>query len=232
MSRPHVTYFSDLLCIWAHISQIRIEKLVEEFGDTIEIEERFVNVFHDMRYKRETYWSTRGGMEAYNAQLAETVESHPHLKVHPDTWAKARPATSAHVHHYLKAAQVLDTNRESPKLPGTQYRDLASTRLIRRFRNGFFEEGLNIGDPKVQQELADSEGIDVDAVERVLREGEAMARLEVDQGIVERLKLRGSPSYLMNEGRQILYGNVGYRLVRANVQELFRHPEPNEASWC
>lgn len=232
MSAPHITYFSDVLCIWAHVAQPRVDALIEEFGDTIEVEERFVSVFPDMRYKRETYWGNHGGMEAYNADLQRLAEGHPHVAIHPDTWTKARPATSAHVHHYLKAVQILDTDRDHPALPGKAYRDLPSTRLIRRFRYGFFNEGLDVGDPETQRRIAAEEGIDVDAVERVFRNGEAMARLEVDHGIAEKLKLRGSPSYLMNDGRQILYGNVGYRLIRANVQELFRHPEPNEASWA
>ncbi len=46
-----------------------------------------------------------------------------------------------------------------------------------------------------------------------------------DQGI------RGSPSWVLDGGRQILYGNVGYRVIRANAVELLRHPK-EEASWC
>jgi len=36
----------------------------------------------------------------------------------------------------------------------------------------------------------------------------------------------------MNDGRQKLFGNVGYRLLEANVQELRRRPAKDEASWC
>jgi hypothetical protein len=35
----------------------------------------------------------------------------------------------------------------------------------------------------------------------------------------------------MNQGRQILYGHVGYRVLNANIEELLSHPE-NKASWC
>jgi hypothetical protein len=35
----------------------------------------------------------------------------------------------------------------------------------------------------------------------------------------------------MNNGRQILYGNVGYRVLRANAAELLNQPS-DEASWC
>ncbi|MEZ5483114.1 MAG: hypothetical protein R3E73_13460 [Porticoccaceae bacterium] len=32
----------------------------------------------------------------------------------------------------------------------------------------------------------------------------------------------GSPSYVINGGRQTLYGNVGYRVLRANIDELLK----------
>ena len=31
---------------------------------------------------------------------------------------------------------------------------------------------------------------------------------------------------------QKLYGNVGFRLMEANIQELLRAPGTDEASWC
>ncbi|TPV95892.1 MAG: disulfide bond formation protein DsbA, partial [Myxococcales bacterium FL481] len=34
-----------------------------------------------------------------------------------------------------------------------------------------------------------------------------------------------------NEGRQRLNGNVGFRIIEANVRELLRHTE-TEHSWC
>ncbi len=43
-------------------------------------------------------------------------------------------------------------------------------------------------------------------------------------------KIEGSPSYVMDGGRQILYGNVGYRVILTNIKELLTHPE-HEASW-
>ena len=34
------------------------------------------------------------------------------------------------------------------------------------------------------------------------------------------LGLKGSPSYIIDNGRQILYGNVGYRVLLANIEAL------------
>jgi hypothetical protein len=36
---------------------------------------------------------------------------------------------------------------------------------------------------------------------------------------------------VLNEGRQKLYGNIGFWLIEANVQSL-RTPATDDASWC
>ncbi|WP_204376707.1 hypothetical protein, partial [Methyloceanibacter marginalis] len=53
-----------------------------------------------------------------------------------------------------------------------------------------------------------------------------------DYDLSQKNGVEGSPTFLMNDGRQKLFGNVGYRLLEANVQELLRRPAANEASWC
>ena len=47
-----------------------------------------------------------------------------------------------------------------------------------------------------------------------------------------RFRIEGSPTIVLNEGRQKLYGNVGFRVIEANIAELLRDPRPGEASWC
>ena len=43
--------------------------------------------------------------------------------------------------------------------------------------------------------------------------------------------IEGSPTYLLNHGRQKLYGNLGYKVIEANVEEVLRRPR-DAASWC
>jgi len=43
--------------------------------------------------------------------------------------------------------------------------------------------------------------------------------------------VRASPIFVFNEGRQVLTGNVGYRVIEANVRELL-HTLANQSSWC
>jgi len=42
-----VTYFSDVLCIWAYASQARVDAVKEQFGDAVQIKHRFCSVFGD-----------------------------------------------------------------------------------------------------------------------------------------------------------------------------------------
>ena len=44
------------------------------------------------------------------------------------------------------------------------------------------------------------------------------------------LKVPVSPALVLNEGRQLLNGNVGYRVIEANIRELLANSSV-EASW-
>jgi protein-disulfide isomerase len=62
--------------------------------------------------------------------------------------------------------------------------------------------------------------------------GVAFARLAADYQDADKMRIEGSPSFVLNEGRQKLYGNVGFGLIEANIQELLRAQRTDEASWC
>jgi hypothetical protein len=48
---------------------------------------------------------------------------------------------------------------------------------------------------------------------------------------LHRLYVTVSPTLIFNEGRQRLNGNVGYRVIEANIRELLHNPS-GELSWC
>ena len=68
-------------------------------------------------------------------------------------------------------------------------------------------------------------------IEQLMNDGTALAALMSDMEMKQAFKLEGSPSYVMNKGRQKLYGNVGYRVIEANITELLEKDE-NQLSWC
>ena len=73
--------------------------------------------------------------------------------------------------------------------------------------------------------------IDITALKEALDDGSAMAALSNDLHSARDTGVKGSPTWVLNEGRQLLYGNVGYRILSANIDELVNSP-PAEASWC
>ncbi len=61
--------------------------------------------------------------------------------------------------------------------------------------------------------------------------GRTLAAASRDAELQIEHRIDGSPTYLLNQGRQKLYGNVGYNIIEANVEEVLRRPA-EAASWC
>ena len=95
-----------------------------------------------------------------------------------------------------------------------------------------FADGLDISHRSVQRELTKPFGGELAAVERAIDDGSAFARLSTDYQIAEKTKIDGSPTFVLNEGRQKLFGNVGFRVIEANIKEVLRDPNQDQASWC
>jgi len=59
----------------------------------------------------------------------------------------------------------------------------------------------------------------------------ANAALASDNEAASAMNIQGSPSFVLNEGRQKLYGQVGYRILEANIQALRRAQPADQAGW-
>jgi predicted DsbA family dithiol-disulfide isomerase len=213
-----IDYFSDVLCVWAYLTQVRIDEVVAHFGSAVEIAHRACSVFGDTARKIGEGWRQRGGYEGFNAHLLEIAARFDHIHIHPDVWLSVRPPTSESAHLAIAAA-------------GLWERD-AAPRLAWRVRRAFFEECRDVARRDVQCALAEEVGIPPAEISARIGSGEAFAALAADHQERDRLRVEGSPTFVLNEGRQKLYGNVGYRVIEANVQELLRAPEGEAASWC
>jgi len=213
-----IDYYTDVLCVWAWIAQRRIEALAADWHQRISIEHHCVNVFGDTRGKMATQWGERGGFAGYADHVHTVAADYETAPVHPDLWRSVRPTTSANAHLILKAAAIA----ASPE---------AMVDLAGRIRHAFFVEAQDVSDLPLLLGIAADAGLPRDALRHALDSGEAAAALLADYDATEQQGVKGSPSWVMNNGRQILYGNVGYRILNANVEELLKHPE-QEASWC
>lgn len=219
-----VTYFSDLLCLWAYIAQLRLDALRDRFADQIVIESRFCSVFGDTAGKIPAAWRDRGGYEGFNAHLRESAARFPEVRFNPDIWLAVRPASSNGAHLALTAIRLAEAAGACE--PG------ACDRATWALRRAFFEQARDVGRWEVQRDVFREAGLDPAVLEAFVHDGTAFAALAADYRAAEGLRIQGSPSLVLNGGRQILYGNLGFRIIEANIQELLRDPDPNQASWC
>lgn len=219
MSSPLVIdYYSDILCVWAWIAQRRIDELNKQLGDKIEFKYHYLDVFGDAQTKIPTQWHDRGGYNGFAAHVVDSASVYEDAPINADIWSTVRPKTSANSHLVLKAIEQT-------------YSYQHSTDLALRFRQAFFVEAKDISDIEVLFALIEDAGLDSMQVNKAILDGRAMAGLMANYQQAKALSLKGSPSYIIDNGRQTLYGNVGYRVLLANIEEQLKKPE-SEASWC
>ncbi len=227
-----ILYFTDILCIWAYLAQVRIDQLKSKFGSGIVLEEHFVSVFGSVEAKIEQNWGSQGGVSAYGKHVQEIGSKFGHIEIHPDIWVKNTPATSGSCHLFLKAIQILEARNElPPSSKSVNPRKSIFEVVAWELRMAFFKDLVDISSFKAQVEIAERLELPHKKIQQVIESGHAFSALDRDLQLKEKYGVIGSPSLVLNEGRQIIYGNVGYRVIEANIQELLNQPE-NQASWC
>ena len=208
----------------------RIDAVKEKFGDTVRLDYRFCSVFGDTARKITSTWRDKGEYAGFNAHLRTVAQQFPHIEVHPEIWLKTRPPTSASAHLFMTAVQQWQQEREREGQSESATSILE--KLMWAFRCAFFRDCRDIARWNVQCELAEALGVDIGAIEKCIHEGAAFAKLATDYQDADKMRIEGSPSFVLNDGRQKLYGDVGFRIIEANIQELLRVPCGDQASWC
>ena len=223
-----IDYFSDLLCIWAYAAEARVLELEQAFGASVRVARRYCSVFGDTATRIEKGWSDRGGYQGFNRHVLEVASQFDHIEVSPTLWLDSQPPSSAGVHLFLSAVRLAEQNFWQPVDRECSPSEQAAWEL----RLAFFRDARNIARADVQDEIAKRLALPATAVRDEIASGRAYAALSADLAACERLLVHGSPTFILNDGRQKLYGNVGYRVIEANVQELLSAPTRGQASWC
>lgn len=109
MSVVQVSYFSDVLCIWAYAAQARIDAVKEKFGDTVRLDYRFCSVFGDAGRMITSAWRGKGEYTGFNSHLRKVARQFPHTEVHPEIWLKTRSPTSASAHLFYDGGPAMGT---------------------------------------------------------------------------------------------------------------------------
>ncbi len=224
MTPVPIRYFSDLLCVWAYVAEVRVAAVKAAFGDQVRFEPLFCSVFGDSPRKIGAGWASKGGYPGFNNHLREVAARFPEIEVHADLWLTVRPASSTSPHLFVKAVALA----EAGGVLASGSADLAASAL----RRAFFHSARDISTRAVQEAVAGDLGLDLAAVRARINDGSAFAALAGDYQEADAVGIQGGPSFVLNEGRQKLYGNVGFRVLEANIQELLRAPTADQASWC
>jgi predicted DsbA family dithiol-disulfide isomerase len=227
MSVLKIVHFSDVLCVWAFVGQASLFRLVEQFGDKVQVEEHFCSVFPDTQTKISKTWQERGGFSGYAEHVKVISNAFENLRIHDDVWSKVRPKSSASPHLFIKAIELLDYEATE-----SGFSNPLSNRAAKELRSAFFAQARDISDWTIQRTIAEKIGVDFDEVRKKIETGEAIAKLAADYELGQSLHVQGSPTYILNEGRQMLFGNISYGILEANVAELLSEKNNETGSVC
>jgi predicted DsbA family dithiol-disulfide isomerase len=229
MPAAQIDHFSDILCVWAYASQSNLDRLTAEFGDRITINIHYCSVFPDPWTKIASQWADRGGFDGYANHVQGIAAKFDNLPVHGDTWAKTRPRSSASPHLFIKAVELMEQEGITSKPPVTEF---PSVLAARELRSAFFTRAEDVSDWDVQREIAGLLYVDFDEILNRFKTGEAIAKLTRDYDLAQQHGIEGSPTYVINDGRQKLFGNVSYGVIAANVNEMLTSQNTDTASLC
>lgn len=215
-------YWSDPLCIWAFVAQPKLDRILSEFGTRLLVDYRIVPVFGSVRWRfTDGPWAKEGlvGREAATRRIAEQAGR---TDVTGECWRRAMPATSWAPAAAIKAVFAMEVHGESNADSGARYQ--------RALRERFFVAEENVAQREVQLSLAEAVGIARAPLERRLDDGSALAAVWEDHMEKERLKIQGSPTYVFDGGRAMLYGNFEYCMLESTVDELLRGADPGRSA--
>lgn len=218
-----IDYYSDILCVWAYIGHARTCELQANFPGQLEWAWHYLPVFGDVPNKLLSQWKDRGGAAGYARHVRQVVAGFDHVKLSDDCWESVQPASSAPAHLWLAAARLAE---QAGELPLKSEESLAWA-----LRIAFFEQALDIARQSTLIEVADSLDLDSSLLLNRMTDGTAFAALCQDLQLARDANIRISPTHVFNEDRQRLTGNVGYRIIEANVKELLENPDKQQ-SWC
>lgn len=215
-ARIHFSYWSDPLCIWALVAQQKLERVLVELGERIRVDYRIVPVFGSVPWRFTQGAWAKDGVAGRVLATRKIAAEGGRKDVSGECWQRAMPSTSWSPAAAIKAVFALEDGR------GEEFGPLYQ----RALRERFFVDEKDISQRNVQLEVAEALALPRGPIERRLDDGSALAAVWEDHAEKERLHIQGSPTYVFDGGRAMLYGNFDYGILRSTVEELIRGAGP------
>ncbi|MCU7818020.1 MAG: DsbA family protein [gamma proteobacterium symbiont of Lucinoma myriamae] len=222
-----IDYYSDVLCIWCYSTKIKIDEMKHQFGEQISINYQYTPLFVDMHAMLEKNWADKGGLQGYNKMMHKLNAMFPYVEIHPEIGLTNLPRSSASCHQFLKAIDIMEKRNE---IQSTDPKNTLLEQADWLIRLAYFRDALDVSKNSTLMSIAEQLNIPLPPLEALLTNGEAMAALASCTTDDKQKLIEGCPSYILNEGRQKLYGNIGYQVIEANIRALLEKPE-NKPVW-
>ena len=214
MERIEFEYWSDPLCIWAFVAQPKLEHVLAAHGGAVRPSYHVVPVFGSIPARfRDGVWA-KAGPEGRAETTRRIAAEHGRDDVDGGCWLTDCPTSSWAAGSALKAVFAMEAEGEIAA-------DAAATFQL-AMRSRFFVDNRNVARRDEQLALAEELSIPRAGIERRLDDGSALCALYEDHERRLELGLRGSPTYVFDGGRAMLYGNFSEAILTATVDELVR----------
>lgn len=211
------SYWSDPLCVWALVAQTKLDRVLAEVGGRLTIDYRIVPVFGSLAWRFTHGPWAKEGVEGRIAATRKIAEQGGRSDVSGECW-RVMPSSSWSPAAAIKAVFALERAGAAAKGAGATYQ--------RTLRERFFVRESNIALRAVQLEVAEQLGLERGPIESRLDDGSALAAVCEDHAEKERLRIQGSPTYVFDGGRAMLYGNFDYGILHGTIEELLRGVDP------
>ncbi len=207
-------YWSDPLCIWAYVAQPKLDAVLERYGDRLSPRYRVVPVFGSIPQRFRTGSWAEAGPEGRAEATRRVAHEHDQHNVDGACWLEDCPSSSWSAGSALALVHRMADGGTTSRTQAERYQW--------RMRERFFVERQNVARRSVQLEIAEETGIPRVELERGLDDGTGVSALWEDHARREQLGLRGSPTFVFDGGRAILYGNFSEAVLNATVEELVK----------
>lgn len=207
-----VTYWTDPLCIWAYLAQDKVDRLVARFGTQVELRSRVVPVFGNLPARFASGPWAAAGPEGRAASTRKVATEHGHPEVSARGFVDDLPASSWAPGAVAEAVGMLEADG--------QVRHGASGEVLQALRKAFLVDDLNIARREVQRRVVEALELPWEAVALRLDDGSALAAVVQADEDRRAAKVQGSPTWVFDGGRAMLYGNVSEGVLQATVAEL------------